>query len=274
LYILFSTLPLVIFSQTKIKSFYFESDQSVPTPYSQHQLDLFKQSFNRGEISIFEIYAYTDSIGSPEHNDSLARKRLNYVSNYLGIINNESVQLKPYGLIRKYDVKDYKSWRRVDVYFSYGAKNDNDNQKIDSAFSLIDSNIVEDIRENNESDVSNDSIDLISRTTPYVLKVEFIEGTAKMDESSHVEVSKLYDFLINNPKTKILIRGHVCCGKNMRISRARAKAVYDELRKRGMDKKRMDYVGLSNKEPLVYPEKTPEDRQRNRRVDVKITSIN
>jgi outer membrane protein OmpA-like peptidoglycan-associated protein len=58
------TLPIAIFSQTKIKSFYFENDQSIPTPYSQNQLELFKQSLIKEEVVILEIYSYTDSLGS------------------------------------------------------------------------------------------------------------------------------------------------------------------------------------------------------------------
>jgi flagellar motor protein MotB len=59
----------------------------------------------------------------------------------------------------------------------------------------------------------------------------------------------------------------------MRISKARAKAVYHELIKQGVEKDRLDYVGMSNTEPLVFPEKTNADRQRNRRVDVKFKVI-
>jgi outer membrane protein OmpA-like peptidoglycan-associated protein len=59
----------------------------------------------------------------------------------------------------------------------------------------------------------------------------------------------------------------------MRISKSRARSVYNELVHLGIDKSRLDYVGMSNTEPLVFPEKTNADRQRNRRVDVKITPI-
>lgn len=277
LHTLLVLIPFLGGTQTKIKSFYFENDQSVPTPYSQNQLKLFKGSFNRGEIYILEIYSYTDSIGSIAYNDSLARKRLNYVSNYLGITSVSTVQLKPYGLVRKYDVKDYKSWRRVDIYYSSSPPS------VKNTTNTKDTAIVETFEEETPIDTTGisygpqeetkpevDSVPLYGdNSVPYILNVEFFEGTAKMDLKSEAEVKKFADFMKQHPNLSVQIRGHVCCGNNMRISKHRARAVYHELIKQGIDKNRLDYVGMSNKEPLVFPEKTNADRQRNRRVDVK-----
>jgi outer membrane protein OmpA-like peptidoglycan-associated protein len=94
-----------------------------------------------------------------------------------------------------------------------------------------------------------------------------------MKFQSHAEVRKLYEYLLVNPTVQVLVRGHVCCGNNMRISKRRAKSVYTELKRLGISKDRLDFVGLSNKEPLVFPEKTNADRQRNRRVDVVFSKI-
>lgn len=272
LHIVFILLPVLIVGQTKIKSFYFDNDKSIPTPYSQNQLALFKQSFNKGEISIFEIYSYTDSIGSSQYNDSLAKKRLNYVTNFLGIQSNSAVQLKPYGLVRKYDVSDYKSWRRVDIYYSLTPK-----PTLSDSNQLVNKEQKQNIptpelikpTERPLSPIENS----IKEDKPYVLNIEFIEGTAKMEIQSHSEIKKLFDYLIANPTVKVIVRGHVCCGNNMRISKSRARAVYRELVKLGIPKERLDYVGMSNSDPLVFPEKTNADRQRNRRVDVKFSKI-
>lgn len=272
LHIVFILLPVLIVGQTKIKSFYFDNDKSIPTPYSQNQLALFKQSFNKGEISIFEIYSYTDSIGSSQYNDSLAKKRLNYVTNFLGIQSNSAVQLKPYGLVRKYDVSDYKSWRRVDIYYSLTPK-----PTLSDSNQLVNKEQKQNIptpelikpTERPLSPIENS----IKEDKPYVLNIEFIEGTAKMEIQSHSEIKKLFDYLIANPTVKVIVRGHVCCGNNMRISKSRARAVYRELVKLGIPKERLDYVGMSNSDALVFPEKTNADRQRNRRVDVKFSKI-
>jgi outer membrane protein OmpA-like peptidoglycan-associated protein len=225
-------------------------------------------------------------VGSPEYNDTLAKKRLAYVTNFLGITNATNVQLKPYGLVRKYDVKDYKSWRRVDVYYSTHpllvkadtsgnvqptVKTEEENQAEQPVQEPVTQN-EENLHGNDEND-TNDLDNYANGDLAYILNVEFIEGTAKMDLKSQSEVKKFAQYLKDHPNLSILIRGHVCCGNNMRISKARAKAVYHELIKQGVEKDRLDYVGMSNTEPLVFPEKTNADRQRNRRVDVKFKVI-
>lgn len=277
-YFLFIVYPCLVFSQSKIKSFYFENDKSVPTPYSQNQLSLFKKSFNKGEVVILEIYSYTDSIGSVEYNDSLAKKRLSYITNFLNITPDSSVRLKPYGLVRKYDVKDYKSWRRVDIYYQHSDGiikqliepeiiQENTTVLVDTLIETPKTDTVKVItKKKKEEDLIDDSF---KKDLPYILNIEFIGGTDIIEQKSYPEIKKMYTYLISYPTAKILVRGHVCCGNNMRISRNRAKAVYKELIKMGIHKSRLDYIGMSNTEPIVFPEITNEDRQRNRRVDVK-----
>jgi outer membrane protein OmpA-like peptidoglycan-associated protein len=101
-----------------------------------------------------------------------------------------------------------------------------------------------------------------------VLDIQFVEGKSQLLESSQKEVKKLADYLKQNPKLKAEIRGHVCCGNNMAISKMRAKTVYKRLIQLGVKKNRLSFVGRSNLEPIVFPEKTNADRQKNRRVDV------
>jgi outer membrane protein OmpA-like peptidoglycan-associated protein len=257
--------PFLFFGQTKIKSFYFDTDQSVPTEYSKNQLLIFKRSFDNKEFKILEIYSYTDSIGSVQYNDTLAKKRLKYVTNFLEVESNSTVLMKPYGLDRKYDVTNYKSWRRVDIYYSYEIKT------MDSA--AISSDPVDTAATKIKDEGINENIELqdeeMDFSVPYILNIEFIEGTARIEKESYPELSKMVDYLNSNPSVKILIRGHVCCGNNLRISKNRARAIYRKLIKMGISDERLDYIGISNKEPLVFPEKTNADRQRNRRVDIK-----
>ena len=57
---------------------------------------------------------------------------------------------------------------------------------------------------------------------------------------------------------------------NMKLSAGRAKAVYDEMVKRGIDPKRMTWKGKGEREPIDTND-TPEGRQENRRVEFRIT---
>ncbi len=258
----------MIFSQTKIKSFYFENDQSIPTPYSQNQIELFKLKLNKNEVVILEIYSYTDSLGSNSYNNVLAEKRLVYVAEKLNLIDNSFIQLKPYGLNYKYDVKDFKSWRRVDVYFQLLASED----------SILKNNFIDNENQFEEeySFIQSNPIDeAINDDKPFILNVSFKEGTSKIELKSFSEIQKLADYLnADTTKNNVLIRGHVCCGNNMFISKNRAKAVYKELKKMGVDKSRLKFKGMSNLDPLVFPEKTSADRQKNRRVDVLFNTPN
>lgn len=269
--LLYSVTFLVCFlsnAQSSIKSFYFERSQSVPTVYSQNQLKLFKEKLDRNEIIIEKVYAYTDSIGSSRYNDSLAKKRLEYVSTNLGIQNHSSIPKVAQGLNRIYDAQSFLNWRRVDIYYTQLIQEENETQEIDTSglnLSEIKPQIIDTAHHEIMASLDN--------AIPYILNVEFFEGTAKLDEKSLKEIKNLADFLKRNPNASILIRGHVCCGKNMRISKKRAKTVYKELIELGISKSRLDYIGMSNKEPLVTPELSDSDRQRNRRVDIKFKGM-
>ena len=84
--------------------------------------------------------------------------------------------------------------------------------------------------------------------------------------------------LANKKDVYFTIQGHVCCTQNSRdavdkqtkkrnLSIARAKYVYDYLAKKGVDKKRMKYVGMRRKFPLGG------DPKFDRRVEILITYV-
>ena len=67
--------------------------------------------------------------------------------------------------------------------------------------------------------------------------------------------------MVENKNIYFTIQGHVCCTQNSRdavdkktgkrnLSVARARFIYDYLAKKGVDKKRMKYVGMRRKFPL------------------------
>ena len=54
---------------------------------------------------------------------------------------------------------------------------------------------------------------------------------------------------------------------NKRLSQARANAVREYLIQHGIDPKRLVAVGYGEERPVVFPERTEEDYQKNRRVE-------
>ncbi len=109
------------------------------------------------------------------------------------------------------------------------------------------------------------------------LKNVFFE-TAKFDlkPESKAELNKMVTWMKTNPKVKIEIGGHTDNvgdkKSNITLSNNRAKAVYDYLVANGVDAARMTFKGYGDSKPKVAND-TPEHRQMNRRVEMKITSV-
>lgn len=257
---------MVSIAQSKVKSFYFFKNQSVPSTYSQIQLDLFLKSMENGMVKLLEINSFTDSIGTHEYNHQLSESRLLFVKNKLKISNE--IKTNVYCFERPYEIANVLHWRRVDIVYEIIPQQDLA-LNIDTIMIHTDQNLIENLEDDPEIDTVLKNEYSLNIETPSILNISFYEGTSKIIENSHSEIKKLADFLLINKDVKAMIRGHVCCGNNMRISKSRAKAVCKQLQKNGVDKKQISFKGMSNSEPLVFPEKTSEDRQKNRRVDVK-----
>lgn len=266
-------------SQTKVKSFYFMTNQVEPTLYSQNQFALLKTSFVNGDIQIIEINAFTDSTGSRKSNDSLALKRLNYFANQLSL--NTSIKQNAYALERPYVLERSINNRRVDIFYTMSEEatipldetTENAHGQVELTAemdTLSNEHLINDPEIVSSANI-NEFENSLKSMTPLVLDIQFVEGKSQLLESSQKEVQKLADYLKENPKVKAEIRGHVCCGNNMAISKMRAKTVYKRLIQLGVKKNRLSFVGRSNLEPIVFPEKTNADRQKNRRVDVKFS---
>jgi len=275
--VLVSNLAL---SQTKVKSFYFMTNQTEPTIYSQNQFALLKTSFEKGDILINEINAFTDSTGTRKSNDSLALKRLYYFTEQLSL--NPSIKQNAYYLERPYVLDRSINHRRVDIFYTITGQVKPINEVADSQNGRLEFISIAEIDTlSNEHLINDPEIVLpsdlneydhsLKNMKPLVLDIQFVEGRSQLLESSQREVKKLAEYLEEHPKVKAEIRGHVCCGNNMSISKMRAKTVYKRLIKLGVSKERLSYVGRSNLEPIVFPETTNADRQKNRRVDVKFS---
>ena len=84
--------------------------------------------------------------------------------------------------------------------------------------------------------------------------------------------------MVKNKNIYFTIQGHVCCTQNSRdavdkktrkrnLSVARAKYIYDYLERKGVDKRRMKFVGLRRKFPLGGEPKL------DRRVEILVTYV-
>ena len=114
----------------------------------------------------------------------------------------------------------------------------------------------------------------IKRNTVIILKNLFFDTDKTIIKNTSVEsLEEMYRLLVDNPQIKVMITGHTdnvaSDAYNIRLSEGRAKAVYDEMVRRGIDPKRMKWQGKGEREP-IETNKTEEGRAANRRVEFRI----
>ncbi len=111
--------------------------------------------------------------------------------------------------------------------------------------------------------------------------IYFLLGRHLLTDNSLPTLDKLFETMDNNPNLKIQIEGHICCLKygydaidedtqELKLSENRAKFIYDYLVKKGIEAERMRYIGFGRTKPLVKPELTIEDEDKNRRVEIRV----
>jgi outer membrane protein OmpA-like peptidoglycan-associated protein len=105
--------------------------------------------------------------------------------------------------------------------------------------------------------------------------IEFFPESKNLKPEAKLKLKRIRDFLALNANLNIEVQGHVNQqGRNTfrakRLSKKRAKAVRNYLISSGIEKSRVEFKGYGN-EFMVYPEAaSPEEKQANRRVEIKI----
>ncbi len=109
--------------------------------------------------------------------------------------------------------------------------------------------------------------------TIVVENILFNTGKSTLKAQSFAGLDKLADLLRKNPKVRIEVSGHTdnvgSASLNKRLSKARALSVRNYLISRGIDPERMEYEGYGFDKPIA-PNTTPEGREQNRRVEIKV----
>jgi outer membrane protein OmpA-like peptidoglycan-associated protein len=104
--------------------------------------------------------------------------------------------------------------------------------------------------------------------------VFFEQGKPILKSQSFPELDRLVEIMVENPSIKIELAGHTDNVGNkealMKLSQDRVSAVRAYLEKKGIKKDRVDGKGYGSTQPIA-PNTTEENRQRNRRVEFKIT---
>lgn len=118
-------------------------------------------------------------------------------------------------------------------------------------------------------------ITIESPQTFILRKITFKSGSTMLEKSSYPQLDSMVNVLKANPTIKIEINGYTDnvgdAVANKTLSVNRAKVVYDYLVSKGIDTSRMTYAGFGSLNPIA-DNATAEGQNRNRRVEIKITS--
>ncbi|MEN3040455.1 MAG: FG-GAP-like repeat-containing protein [Bacteroidia bacterium] len=106
--------------------------------------------------------------------------------------------------------------------------------------------------------------------------IYFDYDKATLRPESIEELERVVRFLKENPSLRVEIAGHTDSDGsdtyNLRLSQARAQAVVDYLISRGIDSHRLVARGYGESRPIA-PNDTPENKQKNRRTELKIIGL-
>jgi len=269
---------LLVFSQKESKQeVYFETDKYDIPITEEGRLLLFISTLSDMDIESISIYGFCDDVGAAAYNLKLSQQRANaikavFADNEISESLISNVDGKGQILLKIVEEKDVVKIRGL-------------NRKVE----IIVKEKMPLVKEEKEDipavveEKKKDAAELIKGDIKVGDKIIFENllfktgYTILMPESKKV-LDNIAKSLIEREDVYFTIQGHVCCTqysrdavdrktKKQNLSEARAKFVYDFFAKKGIDKKRMRYVGMRRKFPLGG------EPELDRRVEILITHI-
>ena len=290
---LYSFLSFILFQITFAQEqamFYFDNNKFELNNTETAKLQ--KWILENKTSKIISITGSTDEIGSLGYNDTLSKKRVNFI--YSKVIGKLKIR------------EDFKTISLGEK----GATSDNNAENRKAVIHYIlekDLHLEEEIlgikKEIKEEQPKPEIVypEKLVFENPNGTKSEFKldrafmnkVGEAKSGEKLIIENlnfvintfavvnesrGKLYELLLvlqKNPSLKIEIQGHICCMPVDRadLSTQRAKALYNFLLNQNISKDRLSYKGFGSSQPIhALPEKDEQERAANRRVEILIVN--
>lgn len=252
---------------------YYKINESSIQQKNYHRLDSiikFLGKFNSIKIA---IYGFADESGTDQYNFDLSKVRANTIKTYIinkGISPNIISICEGRGKIKTKSgfgklVVNSPSSRKVEIVLINNntlTQASGNNSKAEPAM-FIDSSLLINVKRAAIGDC------LLLKNINF-----YPSSSSILEESKHI-LNELLLTLRELPTLKIEIQGHVCCVSKFddfgnKISIERAKAVYDYLISNQIDSTRLKYKGYGSSRLLIKNEFTDEDRNKNRRVEIKI----
>ena len=223
---------------------YFKGETEELSDSSRMDLETLIRDMEQGaEFKWLELYSFAEQEESARAT-RISQKRSKTICNLLKI-DEDSLSIQNLGNVQCRINFEISGWNRIDLYFSRVGEQP-----------LIDA-----------TPIQPDSI----RQREIIVQLFFKGNSTDVRYESFTELQRIAMVFHENPQLKAEIRGHVCCGNNIILSRKRAREIYLYLIKNGVDKSRLSFRGYGNKAPLVTPELSDQDRSLNRRIEVVFT---
>ena len=252
---------------------YFETNKHEVLTTEENRLLLFVSALDTITIERIAIYGFCDDRGTENYNLKLSQNRANAIKAIFSdneiseslITNVDGKGEILLNIVKEDDLVKIRGLnRKVEIIVT---KKDF-SKVVDAKKPIEKKKAVEILKENLKAGdkVTFDNL-LFKNGYSYI--------SSKESKKTLEDIAKV---LVEKDDVYFTIQGHVCCTQNSRdavdkktkkrnLSLARAKYVYDYLAKKGVDKKRMKYVGMRRKFPLGG------DPKFDRRVEVLITYV-
>lgn len=240
-------------AQEKLEVF-FDFNEDIPNENSKDKLNNWLEEI--GPIEVTRIEGYCDHIDTDEYNKELSLRRANTILSILQSSNLNVQNPEIIGFGENFKQSKIQAENRKAIVFYEKKKQEIPEPPKDSKLfkqitesKLGESYKLENLNFFNHSDV------VVPDSKPILMEL--------------LQIMKVKENL------KIEIQGHICCmiEDTYRISDLRARRVYNYLLYNGISKDRLSYKSFGSTKPIYpLPEKTEEERDANRRVEIMVIS--
>lgn len=272
--IIFFFWSVLGFTQKQYEVF-FDFNNDVPNAVSLNQLQQWIAANKTAEI--YKISGYCDSVDDSNYNKDLALRRIKSVIDLLlkdSIKISKSLEVNPFGKDFKRSNKQEENRKTVFYYTLKAGLKVEEKQletPMEKEISPFDSQALIE-KEVSELQAKFDKAqkgDLIK-----INNINFFFNSEQIEEKSLPILEELLRIMIDNPKLKIAIHGHICCNPNgldTKLSYRRALVIFKYLRNNQIELNRLSYKGFGSNDPIFkVPERNEAERKANRRVEILI----
>ena len=276
----FTLAPAFAQHATDTFRLYFDLNVAPLNAAAEKKIDLLIYNDKIITGSSIMIVGYADYLGTEGYNKNLSMVRAKNVKDYLvkyGIDANDIKMCIGKGEVERTGMTDkagFPTDRRVDIVVN--------NKTIKKPLPANPKTVGKNKKDTTRTLNTLDGIKHLKPGTTILLKNVYFPADRHIIKPESAEtLEKLYIVLRDNPSLKISIEGHVCCIRDApdaldidtyepTLSVNRAKAIYKYLIDRGIEASRLRYEGFGRRRPVVAIEKTEEDAEKNRRVEIRV----